>query len=67
MRLTKTAKFQKIADVVGGGCMDYIMMKERILMQIPVNCVMDRQEIYAITTQVNPDFQETLFRNMMEN
>lgn len=46
--------------------MDYTMMKERIMMQIPVNCVMDRQEIYAITTQVNPDFKETLFRNMME-
>lgn len=46
--------------------MNYTKMREKIMMKIPEASVMDRQELYAITTEVNPEFKDTLFRNMLE-
>ncbi len=46
--------------------MDYFTIKEIIIEKIPEDCILNRQELLEIAMKINPEFKETLFRNLLE-
>lgn len=46
--------------------MDYVKMKDEMIKKIPVDCTLSRQELLALANDINHEFKETLFRNLLE-
>lgn len=46
--------------------MDYAKLQKELIKKIPANCILNRQELLALAIEVNNEFKETLFRNLLE-
>lgn len=66
LKTTKTAKKYKSAEKVGGAFMDYLKMKDEIIKKLPVDYILDRQELLILACEINHEFKDTLFRNLLE-
>ena len=45
--------------------MNYVYLKKIIVETIPADCVLDRQRLLEYAIRINPQFKETLFRNLL--